>query len=79
MFGDHTRAGGDGTAPSGEARIDQGSGDRCLVCAAWRWQRDGGMDGSGRAQSQLAAIPSQTHYTILNSPVVVTYANEFLQ
>lgn len=41
-------------------------------------QRDGGMDGSGRSQSQLAIIPNQTHYTILNSSAVVGYASEFL-
>jgi pimeloyl-ACP methyl ester carboxylesterase len=42
-------------------------------------QRDGGMDGAGRSASQLAIIPNQTHYTILTSPAVVTYANAFLQ
>jgi pimeloyl-ACP methyl ester carboxylesterase len=42
-------------------------------------QRDAGMDGSGRSQSQLAIIPAQTHYTILSSPAVVAYADAFLK
>lgn len=42
-------------------------------------KRDGGMDGSGRSQSQLAIIPGQTHYTILTSPAVVAYADAFLK
>jgi pimeloyl-ACP methyl ester carboxylesterase len=42
-------------------------------------QHDGGMDGSGRSQSQLAIIPNQTHYTILTSPAVVLYADAFLK
>jgi pimeloyl-ACP methyl ester carboxylesterase len=42
-------------------------------------QRDGGLDAAGRSASQLAITPNQTHYTILTSPAVVTYANAFLQ
>ncbi|WP_439602766.1 alpha/beta fold hydrolase [Devosia sp.] len=41
-------------------------------------QRDAGMDGAGRSPSQLAIVPNQTHYTILTSPVVVAYAEAFL-
>jgi pimeloyl-ACP methyl ester carboxylesterase len=41
-------------------------------------QRDGGLDGSGRSPSELAIIPSKTHYTILTSPAVTTFAEAFL-
>jgi pimeloyl-ACP methyl ester carboxylesterase len=41
-------------------------------------QRDGGLDGSGRSPSELAIIPNKTHYTILTSPAVTTFASAFL-
>ena len=41
-------------------------------------QRDGGLDGSGRSPSELAIIPNKTHYNILTSPAVTTFAEAFL-
>jgi pimeloyl-ACP methyl ester carboxylesterase len=41
-------------------------------------QRDGGLDGSGRSINQFAVIPNRTHYNILASPAVTTFAEAFL-
>jgi pimeloyl-ACP methyl ester carboxylesterase len=41
-------------------------------------QRDGGIDGSGRSANQFAVIPNRTHYNILASPAVTTFAKDFL-
>jgi pimeloyl-ACP methyl ester carboxylesterase len=41
-------------------------------------QRDGGWDGSGRPQSQLAILPGQTHYSIGDAPELAEVAVRFL-
>jgi hypothetical protein len=42
--------------------------------------KDAGWDGSGRAASQLAIIPNQTHYDLFTSPllpgVIVPFINK---
>ncbi|MCR4265975.1 alpha/beta fold hydrolase [Nitratireductor sp. ZSWI3] len=41
-------------------------------------QKDAGMDGSLRSPNQLAIIPGATHYNIMGSPAVTSYATAFL-
>ncbi len=42
-------------------------------------QKDAGMDGNGRPISQLAILPSMTHYNIINFPNLATILNSFLE
>lgn len=41
-------------------------------------QRDGGWDGSGMSNAQLAILPGTTHYTIFSSPQLACTATQFL-
>ena len=41
-------------------------------------QRDGGWDGSGRPNAQLAILPGTTHYDIFVSPALASTATQFL-
>jgi pimeloyl-ACP methyl ester carboxylesterase len=41
-------------------------------------RRDGGWDGSGIPRAHLAILPAQTHYTILDSPLLARLVDEFL-
>jgi pimeloyl-ACP methyl ester carboxylesterase len=41
-------------------------------------QRDGGWQGEGRGQNQLAIIPGTTHYSIFMSPVLLAAVRPFL-
>lgn len=41
-------------------------------------QRDGGWDRSAMPQSQLAILPSMTHYDMLQSPVLLPIVDAFL-
>ena len=41
-------------------------------------QRDGGWDGSGMSNAQLAIIPGTTHYTIFSSPRLASVVTQFL-
>jgi pimeloyl-ACP methyl ester carboxylesterase len=41
-------------------------------------QRDGGWDGSGRPNAQLAILPGLTHYTIFMSPALASAVIRFL-
>lgn len=41
-------------------------------------KRDGGWDGSGMSNTQLTVLPDVTHYTILQSPLLVPIVGRFL-
>ena len=41
-------------------------------------QKDGGWDGSGMANAQLAILPGTTHYTIFSSPALAAVVMPFL-
>jgi len=41
-------------------------------------QKDGGWDGSGISNAQLAILPALTHYTIFSSPALAAVAIPFL-
>ena len=41
-------------------------------------QRDGGLDGSGRAAARLAIVPGATHYDLLSTSVVAELVRPFL-
>lgn len=41
-------------------------------------QRDAGLDGSQRPASQLAIIPGTTHYSLIQSPLLIDVATAFL-
>jgi pimeloyl-ACP methyl ester carboxylesterase len=41
-------------------------------------KRDGGWDGLGMPNARLAILPSQTHYTIFSSPLLVSVVTQFL-
>jgi pimeloyl-ACP methyl ester carboxylesterase len=41
-------------------------------------QRDAGLDGSQRPQSQLAILPGTTHYSVIDSPLLTDVATAFL-
>jgi len=41
-------------------------------------KKDGGWDGSGRSNAQLAILPGLTHYTIFSSPVLASTVTPFL-
>ncbi|HTV96336.1 MAG TPA: alpha/beta hydrolase [Steroidobacteraceae bacterium] len=41
-------------------------------------RKDGGWDGSGVPRAHLAVLPGQTHYSILDSPLLATVVDEFL-
>ncbi len=41
-------------------------------------QRDAGLDGSKRSPNQLAIVPGATHYDIIASPAVTSFATAFL-
>jgi pimeloyl-ACP methyl ester carboxylesterase len=41
-------------------------------------QRDAGLDGSQRPLSQLAIIPNTTHYSVIESPLLIEAATAFL-
>jgi len=40
--------------------------------------KDGRWDGSGMSNARLAILPGTTHYTILSSPMLVSYVTAFL-
>ncbi len=40
-------------------------------------QKDAGWDGSEKSNSQLAILPSTSHYTILNSSLLYSCVNSF--
>jgi uncharacterized protein YndB with AHSA1/START domain len=40
--------------------------------------RDGGWDGSGRPNAQLAILPGSTHYNIIMSPMLVPTTSPFI-
>jgi pimeloyl-ACP methyl ester carboxylesterase len=40
--------------------------------------RDAGLDGSQRPESQLAIIPNATHYSVIQSPLLIEVATAFL-
>lgn len=42
-------------------------------------QRDGGWDGSGMSNSQLAILPGTTHYNIIDSPLLASFVTPFLE
>jgi pimeloyl-ACP methyl ester carboxylesterase len=41
-------------------------------------KRDGGWDGSGRPNAELAIMPGQTHYTMFSNPALVPTVIRFL-
>jgi pimeloyl-ACP methyl ester carboxylesterase len=41
-------------------------------------KRDGGWDGSGRPNAQLAIMPGQTHYTMFSNPALIPTVIRFL-
>lgn len=41
-------------------------------------QRDAGLDGSQRPESQLAVLPGTTHYSLIDSPLLIAVATAFL-
>jgi pimeloyl-ACP methyl ester carboxylesterase len=41
-------------------------------------QKDGGWDGSGIPRVHLAVLPAQTHYTIVDSPLLGSLVDQFL-
>jgi pimeloyl-ACP methyl ester carboxylesterase len=41
-------------------------------------KRDGGWDGSGMSNTQLTVLPGVTHYTVLQSPLLVPIVGRFL-
>jgi pimeloyl-ACP methyl ester carboxylesterase len=41
-------------------------------------KRDGGWDGSGISNAQLAILPGLTHYNVFSSPALATMATSFL-
>ena len=41
-------------------------------------QRDAGLDGSQRPASQLAILPGTTHYSLIDSPLLIEVATDFL-
>lgn len=41
-------------------------------------QRDAGLDGALRPAGQLAIIPGTTHYSLIDSPILIEVATAFL-
>jgi hypothetical protein len=41
-------------------------------------QRDAGLDGSQRPAGQLAVLPNTTHYSLIDSPLLIEVATAFL-
>ncbi|WP_338722564.1 alpha/beta hydrolase [Devosia sp. XK-2] len=62
------------------ADADSVTGDHILAMyrALGGFQRDGGLDGSQRAQAQLAIVPGHTHYNILETTQVGQLSETFL-